>query len=355
MLTSEFDFSFPKNQVAYRPAKRGESRLMVISKNGKLPDDFSLQIEKEGWAFGRVSDLIGILKSGDVLAINETKVIKARLYGHLDDGTPCNVSVIKPQKLYDEKWECLVHPAGKATSGVRINFSAGLIAHVVEKIPGGDRLLCFNIIGEPFMDKLEEIGEMPIPPYMGRRPDKEDEENYQSIFARNPGSVAAPTASLHFSKNMVSEVVKKGACVAPLTLHIGSGTFRSVLARNIEDHEMHSEEFNLSKESAEIMNLSKLNAHRLFAIGTTSARTIESCANHAGILDPKSGLTSLFIAPGYKWKAVDCLLTNFHFPRSTLFMLICSLLGTNNAKKAYSEAFARGFRLFSYGDAMLIL
>ncbi len=356
MLTSEFDFKYPESQIAYRPAARGESRMLVIYRDGKFTADFPLPIEKEGWAFGKTSDLPLFLKPGDALALNETKVVRARLYGKFPDGSDCKMLAMKA-RLKDgvEEWECLFHPAAKAVVGTQMDFPSGLSGRVTEILPQGDRVIRFNLADREFLDKLEEIGEIPLPLYMKRRPDAEDEKTYQSVFAREPGSVAAPTASLHFSTEMLEEIARKGVDIAKLTLHVGMGTFRSVMTPVAENHPMHSEWYDLSPAAARALNAARKRGGRIFAVGTTAARTLVTFADASGVLRPQSGDTNLFILPGYSWKAADALLTNFHFPRSTLFMLVCSRVGTERAKAAYAEAIGRGFKLFSYGDAMLIL
>jgi S-adenosylmethionine:tRNA ribosyltransferase-isomerase len=356
MLTSDFDFSFPTEQIALHPVPRGQARLMIIPKSGELPADFPLAAEPEGWAFGKAEDLISILKPGDLLALNQTKVLRARLHGRLESGAACEVFLLKQRDSGNgESWECLARPGKKLKPGSRVVFPKGLEAEVVSVLAEGERLLRFNRNGADFQDLLESIGEVPLPPYIRRAPESKDAETYQTVFARHPGSVAAPTASLHFSQAMLADARNKGIETAELTLHVGAGTFRPVQSGRAEDHPMHSEWFDLPDESAVKLNAAKSRGARIVAVGTTAARVLETCCDHAGNFAPSSGETRLFIRPGYAWKGVDALWTNFHWPRSTLFMLACALLGTQRAKAAYAEAIRRGFRLFSYGDAMLIL
>lgn len=357
MLTSDFDFSFPESQIALHPLPRGEARLMVIGKNGRLPKDFPLPVEKEGWAFGHAKDLIRILKPGDALALNDTKVLRARLHGRIENGSTCEVLLIKSRSGSDGAaiWECLAKPGKKLTPGKRVEFAPDFSAEVIDVLPEGERILRFNIGGESFFHQLEQVGAIPLPPYIRRTPDASDAETYQSVFAEHLGSVAAPTASLHFSQDMLDAATQKGVRAVKLTLHVGAGTFRPVQTEKAEDHPMHSETFSLSQASADTLNTTHESGGHIFAVGTTASRVLETCAEDSGLLHPRSGETNLFVYPGYSWKTVDALLTNFHWPRSTLFMLICGMIGTDRANAAYSEAIRRGFRLFSYGDAMLIL
>ncbi len=365
MLTSEFDFHFPESQIALRPLPRGEARLMVVSASGELPPDFPLAPEASsapesaGWTFGQARDLLRILRPGDALALNDTKVLRARLHGHLDSGGSVGVLLLKPHTgspgSDGSSWECMAKPGRKLQPGRKVAFAGGLTAEVLEVLPEGERVLRFNLGGASFFDALEGAGDIPLPPYIRREADAEDAVTYQTVFAEHPGSVAAPTASLHLSEEMLREIEAKGVRIAKLTLHVGAGTFRPVQTEHAEEHPMHSETFSLSPESAGILNTVRKNGGRVFAVGTTVARVLETCADDAGVLHPRTGETDIFIHPGYRWKAVDALLTNFHWPKSTLFMLVASRLGTEKAKAAYAEAIRRGFRLFSYGDAMLIV
>ncbi len=357
MLTSEFDFNFPESQIASHPAPRGRARLMVLGRNERLPENFPLPVEAEGWAFGHTEDLIQILKPGDALALNDTKVLRARLHGALEDGAKCEVFLLKPKAQLDSTsiWECLVKPGRKLIRGKRVNFSPELNGEIVDVLPEGERIVRFNLGGETFFNHLEKTGEIPLPPYISRPIERSDAQLYQSVFAEHPGSVAAPTASLHISPEMLAAAAQKKVTIAKLTLHVSAGTFKPVQTENAEDHPMHSETFTLSRESAEIFNATRKNGGRIFAVGTTAARVLETSADPSGVLHAQTGETRLFVRPGYSWKTVDALLTNFHWPRSTLFMLVCGLIGIERAKAAYAEAIRRDFRLFSYGDAMLIL
>jgi S-adenosylmethionine:tRNA ribosyltransferase-isomerase len=364
MRTEEFDFPFPEDQIAVRPLPRGEARVMVVSGAGELPADFPLPADAghPDRAFGHAKDLLSILKPGDALALNDTKVLRARLQATLESGAVCEVLLVKPRAGANaaaefSTWECLARPGRKLRPGTRLAFGGdtGLTAEVLEILPEGERVLRFDRGGADFLAALEKAGEIPLPPYIRRAADAADAETYQTVFAEHPGSVAAPTASLHLSGELLRAIEAKGVRLAMVTLHVGAGTFRPVQTDRIEDHPMHSETFTLSPESAKILNATKAAGGRLFAVGTTAARVLETCADENGVLQARAGETDIFMYPGYRWKAVDGLLTNFHWPRSTLFMLVASRLGTERAKALYAEAIGKGFRLFSYGDAMLIL
>ncbi len=354
MLTSDFDFAFPQDRIALRPVPRGEARLMVVAPKG-WPANFPLPIEGD-WAFGRVADLPRLLRPGDALAVNDTKVLRARLHGRLENGLACEVLLLKPRpETRHADWECLAKPGRKLVPGRHLDFKAELSARVLETLPDGVRLLRFNREDAVFFRALEHAGETPLPPYIRRAPEAEDALWYQSVFAEHAGSVAAPTASLHFSPAMLDAARAQGARLVKLTLHVGAGTFRPVQTEHAEAHSMHRESFELTEDSSQTFNATHAAGGRILAVGTTAARVLETCSDARGILHPQSGETGIFIYPGYRWKAVDALFTNFHWPRSTLFMLVCSLLGLEGARAAYAEALRRGFRLFSYGDAMLIL
>ncbi len=357
MLTEDFNFTFPEGQIALNPLPRGESRLLVVPKKSYLPTDFPLPFDEENRAFGSIADFINLLKPGDALVLNDTKVIRARLHGRLPSGSRCEILLLKPvgEEPSHCSWECMVRPGRKMVPGVILEFSSGLSAEVLDVLPEGERILRFNLSRADFFQILESVGEIPLPPYIRRSVIEKDLETYQSVFAENLGSVAAPTASLHLSQSFLDEATSKGVQIVKLTLHVGAGTFRPVQVESIEDHPMHTESFTLSPESAQRLNEIRGRGGRLFAVGTTAARVLETCSRDDGFLEARTGETKLFIYPGYKWKAVDALLTNFHWPKSTLFMLVCGMMGTEKAQAAYAEAIGRGFRLFSYGDAMLIL
>jgi S-adenosylmethionine:tRNA ribosyltransferase-isomerase len=360
MLTSDFDFPFPEEQIALRPLPRGEARLMVVSASGSLPEGFPLPSEPgSDQAFGQAKDLLEVLRPGDALALNDTRVLRARLQGTLENGSGCEVLLVKARASgpgeSNALWECMARPGRKLRVGTRVAFGGDLSAEVQEILPEGERVLRFNRGGADFLAALETAGQIPLPPYIRRAADADDAETYQTVWAAHAGSVAAPTASLHISEDLLRTIEAKGVRVVKLTLHVGAGTFRPVQTDRIEDHPMHSETFSLSPESAATLNAVRAAGGRIFAVGTTAARVLETCADAHGRVQPRLGETDIFMYPGYQWKVVDGLLTNFHWPKSTLFMLVASRLGTEKAKEVYADAINRGFRLFSYGDAMLIL
>ena len=277
MLTSDFDFPFPAGRIALRPAPRGEARLMVVPKNGTLPPDFPLPVEKGGWAFGKTADLIHILKPGDALALNDTKVIRARLRGKLPLGGACEILLLKPVPgTENAAWECLAKPGRKLVPGIQVEFAPGFAAEVTAILPKGERLLRFDVSGGDFFREIERCGEIPLPPYIKRPVEAADAESYQSVFAERPGSVAAPTASLHFTPAAIAEAENRGVRIAKLTLHVGAATFRPVQTEKTEDHPMHSESYSLSPTTADILNAARNSGRRIFAVGTTAARDRKS-------------------------------------------------------------------------------
>lgn len=353
MRTSDFDFEFPEKLIAYEPAPRGEARLMAASRQGGP------------FAFGHARDLPDFLSPGDLLVLNDTKVLKARLIGETPTGQKAEALLLAPRPegapgaprdaaAKGMRWEAMVKPAKRWRIGDQVAFAPGFAALVTGVFDGGTRLLEFDLDPEAFHRALEVTGRIPLPPYIRREAREEDAATYQSVFAAHPGSVAAPTASLHLDEGLLRRIEAKGVAIRKLTLHVGAGTFKPVQSEDLEGHIMHSEAFVLPADTAAAVNETRHRGGRVWAVGTTVSRVLEACAADGGPLRHAAGDTSIFIRPGHAWKAVDGLLTNFHWPRSTLFMLVCSLLGTERAKAAYAEAFAKEFRLFSYGDAMLI-
>jgi S-adenosylmethionine:tRNA ribosyltransferase-isomerase len=345
MKTTDFDFTFPESQIAYAPLPRGESRMLVVSKAGDAdPID------------ARTRDMIGYLDAGDVLVLNDTKVLRARLVSESAAGARLEALLLKPLPGLGTRWEAMVKPGKRFRPGDRLAFSPRLIAEVEAVREDGTRVLAFPLGAEEFHRELEAVGRIPLPPYIRRASEAADSEAYQSVFAAHPGSVAAPTASLHLSEASLAAIRAKGVDIRMLTLHVGAGTFKPVQSEDVDGHVMHSESFVLPTDTAAALNAARARGKRIWAVGTTVARVLESRALGAApaLFLPGAGETDIFIRPGYAWKGVDGLLTNFHWPKSTLFMLVCSLLGTGRAKGIYAEAIARGFRLFSYGDAMLI-
>lgn len=334
MLTRDFDYELPEESIAQEPAPRGESRLLVLDREG--PDRHR-----------RVQDLPRLLRPGDLLVLNDTRVIPARLFGHRI-GSEGRMEVLLVEKAGEREWDALVRPGKRARPGTGIAFE-GLTAEVVGKRDDRYRLR----FSEPVEPHLDRLGHVPLPPYI-RRPDEEsDRERYQTVFARNPGAVAAPTAGLHFSAELLEAIAAAGIGIARVTLHVGIGTFKPVAAERVEDHRMDHERYEVSEETAEAIRSARAEGRRVVAVGTTVVRTLESAVLAAGEVKAGGGSTELFITPGYAFRAVDVLLTNFHLPRSTLLMLVSAFAGRERVLAAYAEAVREGYRFYSYGDAML--
>jgi S-adenosylmethionine:tRNA ribosyltransferase-isomerase len=345
MKTSDFDFAFPEALIAYAPLQRGASRMLVVDK-ARDAEPISTHTRH----------LIDYLAPGDALVLNDTRVLRARLIASLPAGGRVEALLLKPLAGASARWEAMVKPGKRFRVGDSVPFSPGLIATVEAVREDGTRVLAFPLPAEEFHRELEAVGRIPLPPYIKRDAEAADADAYQSVFAAHPGSVAAPTASLHLSEAMLSEIRARGVDIRMLTLHVGAGTFKPVQSEDLNGHVMHSETYVLPAATAAALNAVKARGGRVWAVGTTVARVLETRATGAGAeaFTAGAGETDIFIHPGYVWKGVDGLLTNFHWPKSTLFMLVCSLLGTERAKRIYTRAFAEGFRLFSYGDAMLI-
>ena len=340
MKTSDFNYELPEELIAQEPLKdRASSRLMVLDKN-------TGEIEHKTFR-----DIKSYLKKGDCLVINDTKVLPARLIGERKN-TGARVEVLLLVRKEIDKWEVLVYPGKKAKIGDRIVFGGGkLEAEVIDIIEGGNRIVKFHFDGV-FENILDELGEMPLPPYITHK--LEDKNRYQTVYAEHDGSAAAPTAGLHFTKELMQEIKDMGVNIAHVTLHVGLGTFRPVKVEDVNDHEMHSEYYVVEESQAELINNARKNGGRIISVGTTSTRTLESVTDEEGIVHAQSGWTKIFIYPGYKFKAVDCLITNFHLPESTLIMLVSALAGKENVLNAYNEAVKEKYRFFSFGDAMFI-
>ncbi len=334
---SEFYYDLPKELIAQSPIERRDtSRLLCVDKNtGELHH-------------GTFGDIINYLNPGDCLVLNETKVIPARLLGHKSTGAKAELLLLR--RITDKKWETLVKPGNKIKPNDRLIFSHKLSCAILEILDGGNRLVEFDYDGV-FEEVLEELGEMPLPPYITER--LSDKSRYQTVYAENSGSAAAPTAGLHFTDSLLKDIEEKGVEIARLTLHVGLGTFRPVKCGNILEHKMHSEYFELPEEAAVKINKAKQNGKKVVCVGTTSVRTVESCALNGQVV-AKSGETDIFIYPGYKFQIVDNLITNFHLPESTLIMLVSALAGKENILNAYNEAVLEKYRFFSFGDAMFI-
>ena len=339
MKTEDFYYNLPEELIAQHPLKnRSDSRLMLLNKdNGEIEHK-------------HFYDIINYLNPGDVLVLNNTKVMPARLFGHREDKDE-KIEVLLLKQKEDDIWECLTKPGKKTKIGSKIIFSDKLKAEVVDISEDGSRYIKFFYDGI-FNEILDELGEMPLPPYIKEK--LEDKSRYQTIYSKVEGSAAAPTAGLHFTEKLLEEIKNKGIDIVYLTLHIGLGTFRPVKADRIEDHQMHSEYYILSEDAAKIINKARENGNRVIAVGTTSVRTLESIADDDGKLSEKSGWTDIFIYPGYKFKAVDALITNFHLPESTLVMLVSAFASKEKILNAYNEAIKEKYRFFSFGDAMFI-
>ncbi|WP_346935076.1 tRNA preQ1(34) S-adenosylmethionine ribosyltransferase-isomerase QueA [Clostridium sp.] len=340
MKVKDFYFDLPKELIAQHPLeKRDESRLMVLNKK-------SGEIEHKVF-----KDIIDYLNPGDCLVLNDTRVMPARLYG-AKEGSGGKMEFLLLNRHEDDIWETLVKPGKRGKVGAKFVFGNGeLEAEVVEVLENGNRKVKFHYEGI-FEEVLDRLGEMPLPPYIEEK--LEDRERYQTVYSKEVGSAAAPTAGLHFTEELLQTIKKKGINIAFVTLHVGLGTFRPVKAEEIQDHEMHSEYYILDKENAEIINSTKRSGKRVIAVGTTSNRTLESIANEEGQVKEQSGYTSIFIYPGYKFKIVDAIITNFHLPESTLIMLISAFSTREIVMNAYKIAVENKYRFFSFGDAMFI-
>ena len=340
MDLKDFNYDLPEELIAQDPLEdRSSSRLMVLHKDtGRIEHKI-------------FRDIIDYLNPGDCLVINDTKVIPARLMGIKED-TGAAIEVLLLKRNADDVWECLVKPGKKARTGARIVFGEGLlVGEIVDVIEDGNRMIKFHYEGI-FEEILDKLGQMPLPPYITHK--LQDKNRYQTVYARNEGSAAAPTAGLHFTKELLEKIKEKGVNVVSITLHVGLGTFRPVKVDKIEEHHMHTETFNISKEAADTINRTRAAVGRVIAVGTTSCRTLESAAADDGTIPARSGDTDIFIYPGYKFKAIDCLITNFHLPESTLIMLVSALAGRDNIMNAYETAVKERYRFFSFGDAMFI-
>ncbi|MBN1044654.1 tRNA preQ1(34) S-adenosylmethionine ribosyltransferase-isomerase QueA [Clostridium botulinum] len=340
MNVKDFDFYLPEELIAQHPLeKRDTSRLMVLDKEtGEI-------------SHKNFYDIIDYLNEGDTLVLNNTRVMPARLIGE-KEGTGGKIEFLLLKRVEKDRWECLAKPGKSARVGRRFTFGDGkLKAEVVEVKENGNRIVEFYYEGI-FEEVLDSLGEMPLPPYIHER--LEDRERYQTVYSKENGSAAAPTAGLHFTEELLHKIKDKGINIAYVTLHVGLGTFRPVKVETIEDHEMHSEYYHLSKEDAEVINATKKRGNKVISVGTTSTRTLETIADENGNVKETSGWTNIFIYPGYKFKVVDRLITNFHLPESTLIMLVSTLAGKEHVMNAYEEAVKERYRFFSFGDAMFI-
>nr|WP_294468002.1 tRNA preQ1(34) S-adenosylmethionine ribosyltransferase-isomerase QueA [uncultured Sellimonas sp.] len=340
MKKEDFYFELPQELIAQDPLEdRSGSRLLVLDKE-------SGEIEHRTFR-----DIKEYLEPGDCLVINDTKVIPARLIGS-KVGTNARIEILLLKRKENDIWETLVKPGKKAKPGTKISFGEGLLTgEVIDVVEEGNRLIQFTYEGI-FEEILDRLGQMPLPPYITHQ--LEDKNRYQTVYAKHSGSAAAPTAGLHFTPELLEEIKESGVEIAHVTLHVGLGTFRPVKVENIQEHHMHSEFYRIEASEAEKINKAKREGHRVICVGTTSCRTVESAAKPDGTLSECSGWTEIFIYPGYQFKVLDCLLTNFHLPESTLIMLVSALAGREHVLHAYEEAVKERYRFFSFGDAMLI-
>ena len=338
MNTSDFDYYLPEELIAQHPLEnRSHSRLLALV-NGEITHK-------------HFYDIKDYLKSGDCLVLNNTRVLPARLYGVKKD-TGAAIEFLLLKRIDINTWEVILKPGRRAKKGAHFIFGGKLEAEILEVLENGNRIVKFTYDGV-FEEILDELGEMPLPPYITEK--LEDRERYQTVYSKETGSAAAPTAGLHFTEELLAEIKEMGVKVVFVTLHVGLGTFRPVKAEKIEEHEMHSEYYTVSEEAARIINETKKEGGKIVAVGTTSVRTLESAALADGTVPEKSDDTNIFIYPGYKFKVVDALITNFHLPKSTLIMLVSALAGRETVLKAYEEAVKEKYRFFSFGDAMLIM
>lgn len=341
MKLSDFSYELPEELIAQTPLKdRSSSKLMILNRDNKT-------ILHKHFA-----DITDYIHEGDCLVLNDTRVIPARLFG-IKEETGAHIEVFLLKRLDEENvWQCMVRPGKRVKNGTKIAFGNGeLTAVALEDVEDGLKNIRFEYKGI-FEEILDTLGQMPLPPYI--KTALEDKDRYQTVYSKNPGSAAAPTAGLHFTQELLDRIKAKGVKIAYVTLNVGLGTFRPVKVENITEHKMHSEFFTIDKDACDIINNTRKNGGRVICVGTTSTRTVESAADEKGFLVPKSGNTEIFIYPGYKFKVTDCLITNFHLPESTLLMLVSALYEKDEIIRAYNEAIENKYRFFSFGDAMFI-
>jgi S-adenosylmethionine:tRNA ribosyltransferase-isomerase len=344
-LVSDYDYQLPDHRIARYPSERRDaSRLLVVPRGGGPLRHL------------RFHEVVELFEPGDVVVVNESKVLPARLLGRKPSGARAEVLLLRPAPEAGDAhlWEALVRPGGKLKPGRTVDIADDLTVEIVDAAPGGGRLVRLVCPGS-VEDALDRHGVMPLPPYIDRDAEPLDRERYQTVYARVPGSVAAPTAGLHFTPEVLAALAAKGVTRAAVTLHVGVGTFRPVEVDDPAHHELHHEVYEVSPEAADAVNSARRAGGRVWAVGTTAVRTLESVADEAGVVHPGTGSTDLFIRPPYRFKVVDCLLTNFHLPRSTLLMLVAALGGYRQVMDAYGEAVAGPYRFYSYGDAMALV
>ncbi len=341
LLKSDYSFELPRELIAQDPLEeRSSSRLLVLDKRTGAVSHH---------VFREIGDF---LRPGDCLVLNDTRVIPARLLGERE-GTGAHVELLLLKRKSGDVWETLVRPGKKCRPGTRLTFGDGMLkAEILDTVEEGNRLVRFDYEGI-FEEVLDRLGEMPLPPYITHK--LQDRNRYQTVYARHEGSAAAPTAGLHFTKELLDRLEGKGIGIAYVTLHVGLGTFRPVKEENVLEHHMHTEHYEVSREAADTINRTKAQGGRIVCVGTTSCRTLESAADESGLVQPGSGDTDIFIYPGYRFRVLDALITNFHLPESTLIMLVSALAGREHVLAAYEEAVRERYRFFSFGDAMLIV
>ena len=338
MLTEDFDFALPDRLIAQQPVERGTSRMMVVAPGSPV-------------AHRTIGDLPDYLRPGDLLVVNDTRVIPARLFARLA-GTGGRIELLLAERQAEATWVCLIKPGRKARPGARFELSSDLTAEVLEKQVDGRCLVRFS---EPISHHLEELGSIPLPPYIKRPDTRADRSDYQTIFAEEPGAIAAPTAGLHFTDSLVRTLSERGVCIASVTLHVGLGTFKPVTADLVHEHRMDEERYEVSPQAARAIETARSTGGRIVAVGTTVVRTLEGAVSAQGLpLEARRGRTDIFIRPGHPFRVVDALLTNFHLPRSTLLMLVSAFAGIERIREVYRSAVEKEYRFFSYGDAMLL-
>ena len=345
LVTADFDYYLPEELIAQHPAeKRDHSRLMVLDR------------EQNTISHKHFYDIVDYINPEDVLVINDSKVIPARIYGHVEGREEATLELLLLRQRELDTWECLVKPGKRAKIGMKALYGKGILtSEIVDITEEGNRLIRFSYDKEKYeniYNVLNLIGMMPLPPYITEQ--LGDNSRYQTVYAKDEGSAAAPTAGLHFTKELLKALMDKGVAIAPVMLHVGLGTFRPVKADRLDKHIMHTEFFSVSKESADLINSRRAAGGRVICVGTTSCRTLESASDEKGIVHPMSADTGIFIYPGYKFKAVDALITNFHLPQSTLIMLVSAFYNRENVMEAYKTAVEEKYRFFSFGDAMFI-
>ncbi len=340
MKVSDFDFYLPDELIAQEPiSPRDHSRLLVVNRRSK-------QLFHKHFY-----EIVDFFNPGDLLVLNQTKVLPARLIGTKTTGAKVELVLLK--RIKTDTWECLVKPGKKLKPGAKIYFGEGeqLTAEIIDYTDSGGRIVIFTYEGV-FEEVLDRLGQMPLPPYIHK--ELKEKNRYQTVYAKEQGSAAAPTAGLHFTKSLLNKLTNKGVNITFITLHVGLGTFRPVKTENVQDHKMHSEYFSINEKSAQIINDTKVKGKKIIAVGTTTVRTLESVADSRGMIKSQKGWTDIFIYPGYKFKVVDSIITNFHLPKSSLIMLVSAFAGTELIKRAYQIAVDEKYRFFSFGDAMFL-